>query len=144
MAYNPTQGGGGAVDTTAPLQGGGTPPVTLTIDPVSTSSRGTAPILPGIATQFLDGNGAWNIPPGLGVPLTRLINTTSPITGGGDLSIDRTIGITKNLILLNELGLPTGAVDFNKQQATNFVMENRSGSDPASPVAGQLWLRTDL
>lgn len=29
------------------------------------------------------------------VPIGRLINTTAPITGGGDLSINRTIGITQ-------------------------------------------------
>lgn len=37
----------------------------------------------------------------------------------------------------------TASVDFAQQQAVSFVIENRT-SDPGSPVAGQLWLRTDL
>jgi hypothetical protein len=60
-------------------------------------------ILDGASTTF------WNVPrtlaklglPGGGsVPSTRLINTTSPLTGGGDLSADRTIswaGTTTNV-----------------------------------------------
>lgn len=46
-------------------------------------------------------------------------------------------------ILLNELGEPTGSVDFNSQQALNLRIENRT-SDPSSPAVGQIWLRTDL
>lgn len=34
-------------------------------------------------------------------------------------------------------------VDFNQNQGLEFVVENRT-SDPASPVTGQLWIRTDL
>ena len=45
--------------------------------------------------------------------------------------------------LLNELGAPTGSVNFNDQQATNFRIENRT-SDPSSPAVGEIWLRTDL
>jgi hypothetical protein len=45
--------------------------------------------------------------------------------------------------ILSDVEAPTGAVNFAQQQATNFVIENRT-SDPASPVAGQIWLRTDL
>lgn len=37
----------------------------------------------------------------------------------------------------------TGTADFGQYQAINFVIENRT-SDPASPVEGQIWLRTDL
>lgn len=46
-------------------------------------------------------------------------------------------------LLLHELGEPTASVEFSQQQALQFVIENRT-SDPVSPVAGQLWLRTDL
>lgn len=38
---------------------------------------------------------------------------------------------------------PTASVDFLQQQALQFTIENRT-SDPGSPVAGQIWLRTDL
>lgn len=44
---------------------------------------------------------------------------------------------------LNDLAAPDGSVNFAQQQAVSFVIENRT-SDPGSPVAGQLWLRTDL
>ena len=36
-----------------------------------------------------------------------------------------------------------GNVDFRKNQAINFRLENRT-SDPASPAVGQMWIRTDL
>lgn len=45
--------------------------------------------------------------------------------------------------LLNELGAPSGSVNFNGQQAINFRIENRT-ADPGSPAVGQIWLRTDL
>jgi hypothetical protein len=45
--------------------------------------------------------------------------------------------------VLSNIEAPTGSVNFAQQQATSFVIENRT-SDPASPVAGQIWLRTDL
>lgn len=44
---------------------------------------------------------------------------------------------------LNSCGVPDGAVDFNKQEATSLVIEKRT-SDPSTPVDGQIWLRTDL
>ena len=44
---------------------------------------------------------------------------------------------------LDAITAPVAAVNFAQQQATSFVIENRT-SDPGSPVAGQIWLRTDL
>ncbi len=44
---------------------------------------------------------------------------------------------------LSALAAPDAGVEFAKQQALQFVVENRT-SDPASPVDGQIWLRTDL
>lgn len=44
---------------------------------------------------------------------------------------------------LNNVPVPTGAVNFNGQQATSLLIENRT-SDPGSPATGQIWLRTDL
>lgn len=34
-------------------------------------------------------------------------------------------------------------IDFNQKQGVSFVVENRT-SDPGSPVAGQMWFRTDV
>jgi len=44
---------------------------------------------------------------------------------------------------LDQVGVPSSNVNFNDQQATSFRIENRT-TDPASPLAGQIWLRTDL
>jgi len=59
----------------------------------------------------------------------------SEVVGGGE-----TILHTHKL---SECTAPDAAVDFNQQQATALVIENRT-DDPASPVDGQIWLRTDL
>lgn len=53
------------------------------------------------------------------------------------------VAAVKAGVKLNELQAPTSSVNFNKKQATSFVIENRT-SDPASPANGQIWLRTDL
>lgn len=34
-------------------------------------------------------------------------------------------------------------IDFKGKQAISMVIENRT-SDPASPVVGQIWIRTDI
>lgn len=44
-------------------------------------------------------------------------------------------------VLLNELGEPTAAVDFNKQAANNLVIENAASK--ATPAKGQVFLDTD-
>lgn len=45
-------------------------------------------------------------------------------------------------LLLHELGEPTSAVDFDGQQATDFVIEN-SSTAPATPVKGKVYYDTD-
>lgn len=58
-------------------------------------------------------------------------------------------GTNYSVAFLNGAQTFTGAktfnapVDFAQQPSVNFVIENRT-SDPASPVTGQMWLRTDL
>ncbi len=39
-------------------------------------------------------------------------------------------------------GEMAGDIDFDQNEAINMVIENRAGSDPTSPVAGQMWYRT--
>lgn len=51
----------------------------------------------GLTAGFVTSDGAGNLSvtaTSAEVPSTRLINTTAPLTGGGDLSADRTIAIT--------------------------------------------------
>ena len=45
-------------------------------------------------------------------------------------------------LLLNELGEPTGAVAFDGQQSTDFVVEN-SATAPAVAVLGKIYFDTD-
>jgi len=45
-------------------------------------------------------------------------------------------------ILLSELGVPTGSVDFNKQQLINAVFEQQS-TEPGTPTQGQVYYDTD-
>ena len=59
----------------------------------------------------------------------------SALVGGADTALHKH--------KLNACDTPDGAVGFNQQQALAFVIENRT-DDPASPVDGQIWLRTDL
>lgn len=62
---------------------------------------------------------------------TPTAHATTHKSGGGDA------------IRLDELAAPTATVSFNAQQATSFRIENRT-SDPFTPAAGTIWLRTDL
>lgn len=62
-------------------------------------------------------------------------NAHAELTGGGTTTLHKH--------RLNQSDVPDGAVEFSKQQALQFVIENRT-SDPGTPVDGQIWLRTDL
>lgn len=71
--------------------------VTATVDAaalaVFTSSlSGVVPGSGGGTTNFLRADGTWASPGG-GVPTSRLISTTAPLSGGGDLSADRTLSV---------------------------------------------------
>lgn len=85
---------------TAPIiSTGGTTPVISIADFVASGvghARGAVPD-PGAAagtTKFLREDSSFAVPPGTGAPTSRNINTTAPLTGGGDLSSDRTLAIS--------------------------------------------------
>lgn len=66
------------------------------------------------------------------------VDPTAP-GGGGALS-----GVDPIVVAGSQVKFePASDVDFNEQEATNFVIENRT-SDPGSPAEGRIWLRTDL
>ena len=69
------------------------------------------------------------------------MGTTEEEVGHADLVSGGATGLHKHK--LNNSDAPDGSVNFNKQQATSLVIENRT-SDPGTPVDGQVWLRTDL
>jgi hypothetical protein len=45
-----------------------------------------------------------------------------------------------DVVLLNELGLPTGAVDFNGQQAKDLALDNQAANP--TPVLGKIYFKT--
>ena len=53
------------------------------------------------------------------------------------------LATTVQAYTLDTFANPVAAMDFAQQQSQRFVIENRT-SDPGAPVAGEIWLRTDL
>lgn len=75
------------------------------------------------------------------VPTTRLINTTSPLTGGGDLSADRTIAIPAANGSTNGYLSSADWTTFNNKQASGNYITALTGDLTASgpgSVAGTL------
>ena len=67
--------------------------------------------------------------------VTTNANLTGPVTSVGNAT---TIAAT-----LDTIPAPVAAVSFNAQQATSFLIENRT-NDTGCTQVGRLWLRTDL
>jgi hypothetical protein len=128
--------------------------------------KGLAPASGGGTTNFLRADGTWAAPPGGGGlsdgdygDITVSGSGTVMTVDSGAVAYSELSGVPStfapsahatshklggtDVILLHELGLPTGSVGFNGQQALSFRFENRT-SDPGSPATGQVWLRTDL
>lgn len=70
-----------------------------------------------------------------GVPTTRLINTTAPLTGGGDLSADRTLAISD--FVASGASHARGAVPDPGGSAgtTRFLREDATWAVPAAAAA---------
>lgn len=71
--------------------------------PATTREAGFVPALSGDAATFLAGDGTWLAGGGGGggVPTSRTITGVSPITGGGDLTVNRTLGFDQSVALDN-------------------------------------------
>lgn len=68
----------------------------------TTTEAGFVPVLSGDPATFLAGDGTWLAGgSGGGVPTSRTITGTSPITGGGDLTANRTLGFDQTVALDN-------------------------------------------
>lgn len=108
---------GRAINTTSPLNGGGTllSDLTLSINNFAgdLGTGGAAGAVPAPAAgdaaagKVLGAGGGWVAPSG--VPATRTIGTTLPLVGGGDLSANRTLSIN-NFVGDSGSGGQAGAV----------------------------------
>ncbi len=117
QVFTPSSGTGSvtAVTATAPVtsSGGATPVIGM--PPASAGTDGYLTAADWIV--FNAGAG--------GVPTTRLINTTPPLTGGGDLSADRTLSIPPATAIVSGYLTSADWVTFNgKQAALGYTPEN--------------------
>ena len=64
-------------------------------------------------------------------------------SGAVDATEVANLATTVQAYTLDTFANPVAAMDFAQQQTQRFVIENRT-SDPGAPVAGEIWLRTDL
>ncbi len=72
------------------------------------------------------------------VPVTRLINTTAPLTGGGNLSADRTLSIPQATGAVNGYLLAADWTTFNSKLTSSLTSANifvGNGSNVATGVA---------
>lgn len=114
------------ISTTAPLTGGGDLSAnrTLAVNTFGAAQAGVVPLSGGGTLNFLRADGTWSAPAGTGAPTTRLVSTTAPLTGGGDLSADRTLAIT------SFAGTAAGAVPVSVGGTVNFLRADGSWSTP--------------
>jgi hypothetical protein len=124
------------INTTLPLTGGGdlSADRTLAINTFSSTASGIVPSSGGGTANFLRADGTWAAPPG-GVASTRAINTTLPLTGGGDLSADRTLAIN------TFSSSASGVVPASGGGTSNFL---RADGTWAASVAGQTWIARQI
>jgi len=69
------------------------------------------------ASNFLTETGTFAVPAGTGVPTSRTISTTSPLSGGGDLSANRTLSIPQATSVIDGFLAAADWVIFNAKQA---------------------------
>lgn len=72
------------------------------------------------------GTDTWVVASGGGVAASRLINTTAPLTGGGDLSADRTLAITQSNGSQDGYLSSTDWSTFNNKVATTRTISTTS------------------
>jgi hypothetical protein len=100
----------------------------------SSALNGLVPASGTDMTAFLRADGVWTTPSGAGdVNHTRAINTSAPLTGGGDLSADRTLGID---VFSNVV---KGAVPASGGGTVNYLRADGTWTTvPIPPLAGDV------
>lgn len=74
------------------------------------------------------------------------VTTASALDFGTGFAVTESPAGEANVVFdltLDQIAAPVASVEFDQQQALQFVVENRT-SDPSTPVDGQMWFRTDL
>lgn len=129
----PSGGGGGTVDTIVPGDG-------IDVDSTDPANPIVNVRVDGVTIGF-NGSNELEVPAGGGgyVPTTRTISTTSPLTGGGDLSANRTIAIPQANGSTNGYLSSSDWTTFNNKQAAGNYITALTGdvtaSGPGSAVA---------
>ena len=107
------------------------PDGTTAVGMFGTAAIGVVPASGGGTSNFLRADGTWVAPPGE-IPSSRTISTTAPLTGGGDLSADRTFAIT------SFSGSAPGAVPTSAGGTTNFLRADGAWAVPAGSGGGTI------
>jgi hypothetical protein len=127
------------ITPTAPLTGGGNLSAnrTLAITSFAGSAPGAVPTSAGGTTTYLRADGTWAAPPATPADTTKadkstLITTTAPLTGGGDLSANRTLAIAPFA------GSAAGAVPTSVGGTVNYLRADGTWAAPAGGGGGSL------
>ena len=123
------------VTATAPLTGSGTLGASLTLGVSDFAGVGTRGVVPNPVTatgRFLKDDGTWSTVPADAAKAdkTTQIATTAPLTGGGDLSATRTIGIT------DFTATSRGTVPNPTAASGRFLMDDGTWATPAASATG--------
>lgn len=116
----------GATGATGPQGDPGPTGATGPVGPDTVFVGPTQPADPNVFDLWID-NDDPDIPFAQ-VPTTRIINTTAPLTGGGDLSADRTLALAASM--------PRGKVGRTVGTTSAFTMTGATATDP-TVSAGQ-------
>lgn len=118
----------------------------ITTNNVSITKHGFAPKAPNVATQYLDGTGAYSTPAGLTNPITYIDGTVAaaPSTpSAGALRIYAKTG--KVLAVKDDAGLETVLGQGIADQGTFTFLDATGASAPATPASGKarIYAKTD-
>lgn len=111
-------------------------------DNLAASTTYTLPTADGTSGQVLSTNGSgtlsWSTATG-GVPTSRLISTTAPLSGGGDLSADRTLSISDAVANGTTKGAATfTASDFSDNGSGVISLDYANGQKASGSQDGFL------
>ncbi len=130
----------------------------VTIEPTTTevdvfAGAGADGLVPDPGSEtglFLRDDGTWAAAGGGGgVPTSRLISTTAPLSGGGDLTTDRTLsllddGVTNSKLANMANGTYKARITAGTGDPEDIPLNGTAFPTSPAPIDGQLFYRTDL